>query len=374
MRKIFHIIKKEFIQVRRDRGMLMILFVAPLMQLLILGFVISSEVRNIRTVICDLDDSSTSRLLVERIRNSGYFDLAWFDTRQNHLHDYLDDGRAVVAVVIPSDFSTRLQRGERTSLQVLMDGQDSNTSTIALGYINGILQSEMMDQIEGQLMGSEAAAEVHLISPNLRVWYNEELKNSDYMVPGIVVFLLTMVTTLVAAMGLVREREIGTLEQLLVAPIRKHELLIGKLVPFAVLGLIELAFAISVAKLIYDIPIAGNLGLLLIFTLVYLFTTLGLGLFISATSGTQQQAMFLTLFFLMFFMLMSGFLFPIENMPKTMQIISLLNPMRYFVLVIREIFIKGAVVRHLFHQGVALLIFGAVVFTFAVLRFQSRMK
>ncbi len=374
MRKILHIIKKEFIQVRRDRGMLMILFVAPLLQLLILGFVISSEVRNIRTVICDLDDSSTSRLLVERIRNSGYFDLAWFDTRQNHLHEYLDDGRAVVAVVIPSDFSTRLQRGERTSLQVLMDGQDSNTSTIALGYINGILQSEMMDQIEGQLMGSEAAAEVHLISPNLRVWYNEELKNSDYMVPGIVVFLLTMVTTLVAAMGLVREREIGTLEQLLVAPIRKHELLIGKLVPFAVLGLIELAFAISVAKLIYDIPIAGNLGLLLIFTIVYLFTTLGLGLFISATSGTQQQAMFLTLFFLMFFMLMSGFLFPIENMPKTMQIISLLNPMRYFVLVIREIFIKGAVVRHLFHQGVALLIFGAVVFTFAVLRFQSRMK
>lgn len=374
MRKILHIIKKEFIQVRRDRGMLMILFVAPLLQLLILGFVISSEVRNIRTVICDLDDSSTSRLLVERIRNSGYFDLAWFDTRQNHLHEYLDDGRAVVAVVIPSDFSTRLQRGERTSLQVLMDGQDSNTSTIALGYINGILQSEMMDQIEGQLMGSEAAAEVHLISPNLRVWYNEELKNSDYMVPGIVVFLLTMVTTLVAAMGLVREREIGTLEQLLVAPIRKHELLIGKLVPFAVLGLIELVFAISVAKLIYDIPIVGNLGLLLIFTIVYLFTTLGLGLFISATSGTQQQAMFLTLFFLMFFMLMSGFLFPIENMPKTMQIISLLNPMRYFVLVIREIFIKGAVVRHLFHQGVALLIFGAAVFTFAVLRFQSRMK
>jgi len=374
LRKILHIIKKEFIQVRRDRGMLMILFVAPLLQLLIIGFVISSEVRNIRTVICDLDDSSTSRLLVERIRNSGYFDLAWFDTRQNHLHEYLDDGRAVVAVVIPSDFSTRLQRGERTSLQVLMDGQDSNTSTIALGYINGILQSEMMDQIEGQLMGSEAAAEVHLISPNLRVWYNEELKNSDYMVPGIVVFLLTMVTTLVAAMGLVREREIGTLEQLLVAPIRKHELLIGKLVPFAVLGLIELVFAISVAKLIYDIPIVGNLGLLLIFTIVYLFTTLGLGLFISATSGTQQQAMFLTLFFLMFFMLMSGFLFPIENMPKTMQIISLLNPMRYFVLVIREIFIKGAVVRHLFHQGVALLIFGAVVFTFAVLRFQSRMK
>jgi len=372
--KILHIIKKEFIQVRRDRGMLMILFVAPILQLLLLGFVISSEVHNIRTVICDLDNSSTSRLLVERIRNSGYFDLAFFDTRQNHLHDYLDNGRAVVAVVIPADFSTRLQRGEPAGLQVLMDGQDSNTSTIALGYINGILQSEIMDQIEGKLQGSEAAAEVHLISPNLRVWYNEELKNSDYMVPGIVVFLLTMVTTLVAAMGLVREREIGTLEQLLVAPLRKHELLIGKLVPFAVLGLIEVVFALCVAKLIYDIPIAGNLGLLFIFTLVYLFTTLGLGLFISASSGTQQQAMFLTLFILMFFMLMSGFLFPIENMPRVMQGISLLNPMRYFVLVIREIFIKSATVRHLYPQGLALLIFGGVVFSFAVLRFQSRMK
>ncbi len=374
MIKILPIIKKEFIQIRRDRSMVAILFVVPVVQLLLLGFVISSEVRNIRTVICDLDHSATSRLLVERIRQSGYFDVAYYDPRPGRMQEYLDRGRASVAVVIPEAFNARLQRGERTSLQVLVDGQDSNTSTIALGYINGILQSDLTERIEAQLQSSEAAASVHLVSPNLRVWYNEELKNSDYMIPGIVVFLLTMVTTLVSAMGLVREREIGTMEQLLVAPIRKHELLIGKLVPFAVVGLIELAFGLTVARIIYAIPLVGHLGLLVLFALIYLCTTLGLGLFISASSATQQQAMFLTLFFLMYFLLMSGFLFPIENMPRAMQLISLLNPMRYFVLVVRELFIKGAGLHHLYTQGLALLVFGGVIFSFAVLRFQSRMK
>jgi len=372
--KILHIIKKEFIQIRRDRSMLGILFVVPVVQLLLLGFVISSEVRNIRTVICDLDNSSASRRIVEHIRQSGYFNVAYYDPRPGRMQAYLDRGRAAVAVVIPEDFNARLQRGERTALQVLVDGQDSNTSTIALGYINGILQRDLTDQIEARLQTSEVAAEVHLVSPNLRVWYNEELKNSDYMVPGIVVFLLTMVTTLVSAMGLVREREIGTMEQLLVAPIKKHELLIGKLVPFAVLGLIELAFGLTVARIVYTIPLAGHLGLLILFALIYLFTTLGLGLFISASSATQQQAMFLTLFFLMFFLLMSGFLFPIENMPRVMQMISLVNPMRYFVLVVRELLIKGAGLHHLYTQGLALLVFGAVIFSFAVLRFQSRVK
>ncbi|HOT96676.1 MAG TPA: ABC transporter permease [bacterium] len=374
MIKILHIIKKEFIQIRRDRSMLGILFVVPVVQLLLLGFVISSEVRNIRTVICDLDNSSASRRIVEHIRQSGYFNVAYYDPRPGRMQAYLDRGRAAVAVVIPEDFNARLQRGERTALQVLVDGQDSNTSTIALGYINGILQRDLTDQIEARLQTSEVAAEVHLVSPNLRVWYNEELKNSDYMVPGIVVFLLTMVTTLVSAMGLVREREIGTMEQLLVAPIKKHELLIGKLVPFAVLGLIELAFGLTVARIVYTIPLAGHLGLLILFALIYLFTTLGLGLFISASSATQQQAMFLTLFFLMFFLLMSGFLFPIENMPRVMQMISLVNPMRYFVLVVRELLIKGAGLHHLYTQGLALLVFGAVIFSFAVLRFQSRVK
>ncbi len=194
------------------------------------------------------------------------------------------------------------------------------------------------------------------------------------MVPGIVVFLLTFVTSLISAMGLVREREIGTLDQLLVAPVKKHELLIGKIIPFAVLGFIEVSVALIFAKLFYRIPIAGNLGLFFLFTAVYLFTTLGIGLLVSASARTQQQAMYLTVFLLMFFLLMSGFLFPIENMPLAMRYLSKFNPMSYLILVVREIFIKGATLRHLYTQGLALLVFGLIIFSAATLRFQSRMK
>ncbi len=374
MRKILHIIRKEFLQVRRDRGMLAILFIAPMLQLLLLGYVVSADVRNIQTVICDQDNSPASRLLIDRIRNSGYFALRYFETSESRLQVHLDSGRASVALVIPSGFNEKLQTGDRSQIQVLVDGQDSNTSTIAMGYIAGIIESFVTERVEAQLQGSDAAAGVHLLSPSIRVWYNQDLKNSDYMVPGIMVFLLTMVTTLVSAMGLVREREIGTLDQLLVAPVKKHELLIGKLIPFAILGLMELTVALIFARLWYHIPIVGNLGLFFIFAVIYLFTTLGIGLLVSASSSTQQQSMFMTLFLLMFFMIMSGFLFPIENMPVALQRLSLLNPMSYFILVVREIFIKGASVRHLYKQGVVLLLFGATIFSIATWRFQSRMK
>jgi ABC-2 type transport system permease protein len=194
------------------------------------------------------------------------------------------------------------------------------------------------------------------------------------MIPGIVVFLLTMVTSLVSAMGLVRERDIGTLEQLLVAPIKKHELLIGKIVPFAVVGLVELGLAVSFAKLWYQIPIVGNIGLFILFILIYLFTTLGVGLFVSASASTQQQAMFFAFFLMLFFMVMSGFIFPIENMPRSMQLLSYIDPMRYMMTATREIFIKGAGWRHLYWQGIALVIFGGTIFSFAVMRFQKRMR
>jgi ABC-2 type transport system permease protein len=194
------------------------------------------------------------------------------------------------------------------------------------------------------------------------------------MVPGIVVFLLTMVTSLISAMGLVREKEIGTLEQLLVSPIRKHELLIGKMIPYSAVGFIELTLALGFAKAWYHIPIVGNLGLFVLFALIFLFTTLGIGLLISASAQNQQQAMFMTVFTMFFFIIMSGFMFPIENMPKVMQILSYLDPMRYMILSTREIFIKGATLHTLYVQGIALVIFGGVIFSFAVWRFQSRMK
>lgn len=371
MRKIVHIIKKEFIQIRRDPAMIRIIFLIPIVQLLVLGYVVSSEVKNIQTVICDLDNSSLSRQIVDRVRNSGYFNVKYFEQRENFLYDYLNRGKASVAIVIPANLSKNLVKHIPTQIQILVDGVDSNTSNIALGYIAGILESFLSDNLTQQI---QAGADVHLLTPNIRIWYNKDLKFKNFMIPGLIVFLLTMITTLISAMGLVREREIGTLEQLLVAPIKKHELLIGKIIPFAVIGIIVVSLAIAFAKVWYNIPIEGNLGIFALFIIIYLFTTLGIGLFVSASAHTQQQAMFMTFFFIIFFMFLSGFLFQVENMPRFAQYLSYLDPMRYLVVVVRELFIKGAGLKYLYWQGLALMIFGGTIFGFAVLRFQKRLS
>ncbi len=371
MIKVLYLIKKEFIQIRRDPALIRILFLIPIIQLLILGYVVSSEVKNIATVVCDLDNSQLSRQLIERVRNSGYFRVNYFEPNQQKMGDYLDRGKASVAIVVPKDLAKNITNNIPTAIQILVDGVDSNSSTMALGYVSGILESFLSDRVSQYV---QYGSDIHLLTANIRVWYNQDLKFSHFMIPGLIVFLLTMVTTLISAVGLVREREIGTLEQLLVAPIKKYEMLIGKIVPFAVIGILEVSLAIAFAKVWYQIPIAGNLGLFALFIIVYLFTTLGIGLFVSASVQTQQQAMFMSFFFLVFFMFLSGFLFQIENMPRFAQYLSYLDPMRYLVVVVRELFIKGAGMRYLYWQGIALTIFGGLIFSFAVLRFQRRMK
>jgi ABC-2 type transport system permease protein len=373
MRKILHIIKKEFLQIRRDRPMMAILFIVPIIQLLILGYAVSTEVQNIGLVICDRDRSAVSRDLTARFQNTRYFRVRYAERQEARPGRFLDEGRASIVVTIPRGLAENLSRSMPTRIQVLMDGQDSNTSTVALGYINGILENYLQEKL-ASFAGIPGDWGPHILTPEVRVWYNEDLKASHFMVPGIVVFLLTMVTTLVSAMGLVREKEIGTLEQLLVSPVRKHELLIGKIIPFSILGFVELALGLGFARAWYHIPIVGNLGLFGLFTLVFLFTTLGIGLLISASAQNQQQAMFMTVFLLFFFIIMSGFIFPLENMPRIMQFLSYLDPMRYMIVSTREIFIKGARLHSLYGQGIALVIFGGVIFSFAVRRFQSRMK
>ena len=376
MQRIKHIIKKEFRQIRRDRSMIGIIFIMPIMQLIVLGYVISSEVTNISTVICDLDNSYLSREVVRQIDNSGYFNIHYYERDQDKIAGYLDFGKAAVAIVIPEHFARNIALQRKVKIQILLDGQDVNTATITLGYLNGIIQNMAAEQALKNLSAVviEKGQSPHFIREEARFWYNPDLRNSDYMVPGIAAYLLTIVTALLSAMGLVKEREIGTLEQLLVTPIKKHELLIGKIIPFAILGFFELGIALVFARFWYHIPIVGNLGLFALFTVIYLFTTLGLGLFVSAISYTQQQALFMVWFIMVFIFLMSGFIFPIENMPLFAQALSYLNPLRYFMIVIREIFIKGSGLQYLYWQGIALAIFGAVIFSFAALLFQRRIK
>jgi ABC-2 type transport system permease protein len=373
MGRIRFLIKKEFLQIRRDRAMMAILFLMPIIQLLILGYAVSSEVRNVRLVVCDLDRTPLSRDLIGRFRESSRFKVRYEDPREARIGGYLDDGRASMALVIPAGLSADLARGMPSRLQILIDGQDSNTSTVALGYARGILENYLEERL-ASAAGALDGVRIHLLVPEVRVWHNEDMKASHYMVPGIVVFMLTMITSLLSAMGLVREKEIGTLEQLLVSPLKKRELLIGKIIPFSALGFMLLVLSLVFAKLWYHIPIVGNLGLFVLFVLIFQFTTLGVGLLVSASAQTQQQAMFMTVFLLFFFMIMSDFIFPIANMPKAMRILSYLDPMRYMMVATREIFLKGTTIRSLYPQGLALVVFGGVIFSFAAWRFQNRMK
>jgi ABC-2 type transport system permease protein len=376
MHAIKQIMIKEFRQIRRDRAMLAIIFVMPVVQLVILGYVISSQVKHIDTMIIDQDNSAMSRAIRQNVDQSVYFDLVQVSDRYRDGAPAIDRGEVKIALVLPHDMAQKISQGDKVRIQILVDGQDSNTSTIGLGYLNGLLVDTFKAIFPAGVHPKALPLELMpvRIDTEMRNWYNPNLDYSDYMIPGIAAFLLTIVTSLLSAMGLVREREIGTLEQLSVTPIRKHQLLIGKIIPFAILGFIELAVALAFAKLWYDIPMRGNLGILAIFSMVYLITTLGIGLLVSASAKTQQQALFMTWFFMVYALLMSGFIFPIENMPRFAQWISYLNPLRYFMVVIREIFIKDATVVHLYQQGIILLIFGAVIFTFATMKFQQRMS
>ena len=374
MNRIKSLIKKEFLQIRRDRAMVGLIFFAPLLQLVILGYVVSADIKNVPTVICDLDNSTLSRRVIEKLKSSKYLKIKYYEKRPQNIAAYLDYSRASVAVVLPQNLARDMARNQQAHVQVLIDGQDANTTAIVMSQLNGILREFMSENIALKLQVLGDAVTPHLVNAETRVWYNANLKNSDYMVPGIAVFLLTIVTSLLSAMGLVREHEVGTMEQLLVTPIKKYQLLIGKIIPFAILGFIELALALAFARLWYQIQIVGNLGLFAVFTIIYLFTTLGLGLLISAVAQSQMQAMFMIWFILIFSFLMSGFLFPLENMPRPAQWLSYLNPMRYFLIVVREIFLKGASARYLYEQGLAMILFSGTIFTIAVIRFQQRIK
>jgi ABC-2 type transport system permease protein len=374
VRRIGHIIKKEFLQLRRDRTMMLIIFNMPVLQLLILGYVVSADIKKIKTVICDLDNSAVSRAMVQQIHSGGYFSVVGYDRRESHLQGYLDRGEVDAAVVIPARFASGLENAKAAEIRILLNGQDINTATLALGYLSTIIQNFITEQIKPILARNGIDEALHWVTPNIRIWYNPDLKNSVFMVPGIIVFLLTLATSGLSAAALVREREIGTLEQLLVSPLKKHEIILGKLIPFAIIGLIELVIAVVFAKLWYQIPLVGNLILFLMFTVIYLFTSLGVGLLISASVHTQQQALFMSWFVMMFVLLMSGFMFPIENMPRFAQYLTWLNPMRYFMLVTREIFVKGADLRHLYEQGLALIVSGCLFFSVAVFKFQERLK
>ena len=374
MRNILHIIRKEFLQLRQDRKMFGISFIAPVVQLIILGYAATFDVSAIPTVVCDFDNSPSSRGLVQSFTSTEYFSVVGYFDKTSAIDNQLDDGHASIALVIPRGFEKKIGAGQSAPLQIIADGTETSTAGIGLSYASIIVSQYSQNILLESLMKRGSVTMPARVSAEFRVWYNPELKSRNFMVPGVLGLLLMVMTMLLTSLAIVKEKELGTLEQLVVTPIKPYELIIGKLAPFFLIGVIDVILVVFFASLIFSLPVKGGVLLLLFLSLIFLMTTLGLGLFISTISRTQQQAMMTAIFFFMLpMMFFSGFVFPIDNMPSIIQYVSYIIPLRYYFVIVRGLFLKGVGMSILWPQALALLIFGGVILSMSVMRFQKKL-
>ncbi len=374
MRNILHIIQKEFIQFRQDRKMFGISFIAPVLQLIILGYAATFDVNNIPTVICDFDNSPSSRELVRSFTSTDYFAVIGYFDKTLEIDKQLDDGHASIAIIIPRGFEKKIGAGHSAPLQIIADGTETSTAGIGLSYASIIVSQFSQNILLESFIKRGLVTLPASVSAEFRVWYNPELKSRNFMVPGVLGLLLMVMTMLLTSLAIVKEKELGTLEQLVVTPIKPYQLIIGKLAPFFLIGVIDVILVVSFASLVFSLPVKGGVLLLLFLSLIFLMTTLGLGLFISTVSRTQQQAMMTAIFFFMLpMMFFGGFVFPIENMPTIIQYVSYIIPLRYYFVIVRGLFMKGVGMSILWPQALALLMFGSIILSMSVMRFQKRL-
>ena len=374
------IIRKEFRQSFREPRTRAAMFVPPILQFLIFGFVVNLDVERSRLAVLDNDRSPASRELRAAFEGSGYFTVTATPSNEAAVQDLLDRDQVHSALVIPSDFARDLARGRATKIQMLVEGSNSNTASIISNYAADIARTfssgrmvELVNQKRLARGGAIAKVNAPGIDLQQRIWFNPELKSRNYFIPGVAVNIITIVTLMLTAMAIVREKEIGTMEQLMVTPMQPLELMLGKTVPFAVVGLFDLAMIVVLGMVVFHIPFQGNALLLLAGAVCFLFTTLGAGIFISTVSRTQQQAIMATFFFFQPAFMLSGFAFPIRNMPEPVQWLTYLNPLRYFIDIARGVFLKGSGVDVLWTQFAALVAFGLVVMTLSAVRFRKRL-
>ncbi len=374
LRRAWFVMWKEVIELRQDPRIFGIIFIAPVVQLAVLGYAATTDVRNVPIVIADSDRSAGSQELIARFTGSGIFDLVDVVSSTTEVDRYLEHGDAWMAVVIPRDYGQSIARGRPAVVQVLADGADANSTNIALGYATNLVAGYSQEIAERRAAADATVQPIGGIEPRVRVWFNPTLESRHFMLPGIFALLLLVVTSNLSSMADVREREVGTLEQLNVTPLGRFELILGKLLPYGAIGLIDVVIVLLVIVFWFEVPLRGSFWLLVAMSLVYLLTTLGLGLFISTISNTQQQAMMTsTFFFLIPMMYLSGFVFPIENMPDVIQPITYLLPLRYFVIILRGIFLKGVGLETLWPQALALLAWGVAILILAVARSSKRL-
>ena len=374
MRIIYHLIVKELKQLMRDKRMRFLALAAPMIQLAVLGYAATTDVKSVPMVVCDGDRSSASRDFVSRFTNSGYFAVEDTVDSPNEIDRHIERGNAWLALVIPPSFSADVLARRTVKVQLIADGSDANSSNIAIGYatqiVNNYSQEILLEMLEKTPMASKPAR----VIPRVRVWYNESLTSRNFMVPGVVVLVLMIVTLTLTSMAVVREKEIGTMEQLLVTPIKPYQLILGKLIPYTLVGMVDVTFVLVISAYWFNVPIRGSVFLIYGMSCLFILNTLGIGLFISTIAQTQQQAMMIAQFgFFIPFMYFSGFIFPIENMPHAFQYVTYLIPLRYFLEIIRNIFLKGAGMDTLWPDALGLVVLGVTVLSVAILRFNKKL-
>lgn len=374
MRRVRFLIWKELIELGQDPRLFGIVVMAPIIQLFLLAYAATTDIRNVPVVVADADRSAQSRELVDRFNASPTFTLAGVVNSPDDIDPYLERGRAWVALVIPSGYGAALISGRAQAVQIVADGSDANSAGVSLSYATNLIASYGQERAARAVaFGAAPVSSGGAIQPVVRVWFNPRLESRDFMIPGIVAILLLVVTTNLSSMAVVREKELGTLEQLNVTPLTRTELILGKLLPYGLVGLIDVVLVLAVAILWFHVPMRGSYLLLIGTTLVYLVTTLGLGLLVSTISQTQQQAMMTaTFFFLMPMLLLSGFVFPIENMPAVIQTFTYMIPLRYFLVILRSIFLKGVGLEVLWPQALALAGWGILILLLAIARSTKR--
>ncbi|OFV81572.1 MAG: hypothetical protein A2Y78_13655 [Acidobacteria bacterium RBG_13_68_16] len=363
MRTLLNILIKELLQLKRDPKILPILFMAPVIQLTLLGYAATTDIKRVELAVCDLDRTAASRQVVDRFTSSKYFRVTGTVDSQEQFTPLLQSGKARVALTIPAGFEAERSAGRPARVQLVADGADAMSGTIGLAYAATVLQD-----------ASVAAGTLPLVNLRPTVLYNPDLVSRNYMVPGILGLIIMIMTMMLTAMAVVRESELGTMEQLLVTPLTPGQLIVGKLVPYALVGLVEVFTVLPVVLFWFKVPLRGSFLTLLLLTLPYMLCTLGLGLFISTLAQTQQQAMMLSAFvFILPQMLLSGFAFPIQNMPAFFRAVTYLVPLRYYLVILRGVFLKGVGLSVLWPQALALLVMGMAILGLARLRFRRRL-
>ena len=370
--RLLSIVRKEFIQIFRDPRTLALVIVMPIMQLFLLGYAATTDVRNIDMAVWDQNNTPQSRELLDAFRAADYFRIEYAVSSPDEYQALIESGKVRVALIIPPDYDRRLLEST-AQVEIILDGSDGSVGATALSTARLVGQSYATKIVAERTLLSGRATSQMPLEVRTRVLYNPDFRSAYFMIPGVAGMILSFITTILTATAIVRERERGTIEQLIVTPIRPIELVIGKLTPYVILAFIETFEVLIVGRLVFDVPIRGSLWLIILSSGLFLMSSLGIGLFASTVANTQQEAMLTVMMFNLPMIFLSGFFFPIQAMPPALQIVSAVIPLRYYLIVIRSLLLKGVGFAALQTEIISLAIFGLVIMTLASLRFRKRL-